>query len=459
VQGAFHNLFTTPSVFYWKAAVEKGKLSLFKRCLSMSDTAPYFATRAVHVGVTPDPTTGAVVMPIYQTNGFAFDDLDQGADIFALRRTGFSYSRGSNPTVAALEKRIASLEGGVAGIACASGQSALLMILLTLCKTGDSYVGANRLFGGSLGLMERLNKRCGIRVEWADPLDPPAIEAAITETTRAIVVESVINPSGEVVDLPTIAAIAKQHKLPLVVDNTLPTPALFRPIEHGADIVFHSASKFLCGHGTTIGGLIIDAGTFPWQEHPVYDAITAPWQEYDDLVLTNAFPAMPFTVACRLIGLRELGPGLAPFNAFFLLTGIETLPLRMEHHAQTAEKVALFLAEHHAVEHVSHPCVPQHPNFDLAKKLCPMGSGAIFTITLKGGEAAVRQALPRFKIVSHLVNIGESHTLVAHPASTTHRTLTKEHRAMLGITDGTLRLSIGLEAADDIITDFTQALA
>jgi O-acetylhomoserine/O-acetylserine sulfhydrylase-like pyridoxal-dependent enzyme len=414
-------------------------------------------TLAVHAGASPCPATGARVTPIYQTNGFVFEDLDHGADIFNLKRAGFSYSRGANPTTAALERRVAALEGGTGAIAVASGQSALLLIIATLCATGERYVSANRIFGGSLSLQRRLDSRFAIGCDFTDPT-PEAIAAAIGPKTRGIFVESVINPTGEVIDLSGIAAVAKRHRLPLVVDNTL-APALLKPIDHGADIVWHSASKFLAGSGQAIGGLIIDAGTFPFAGDGRFPLISGPWAEYDDLVIPDTYPTTAFMTACRLVGLREFGPGMQATTAFLILMGCETLPLRMRRHAENAAALAAFLAAHPAVAAVSLPSLPTSANHGLATALMPGGVGSIFTVTLKGGEAAARAALTRLKLFSHLVNIGESKSLVSHPASTTHRTLTEAERVAFGITGGTLRLSVGLEDIADLVADWEQALA
>jgi O-acetylhomoserine (thiol)-lyase len=415
-------------------------------------------TKAVHAGSAPCPATGARVTPIYQTNGFVFDDLDHGAGIFNLTQAGFSYSRGSNPTTAALERRVAALEGGSGAIAVASGQSALLLIIATLCASGDRYVSANRIFGGSLSLSKRLEQRFKVGVDWAEPT-PVDIEAAIGADTKAILIESVINPTGEVVDLPGIARVAERYKLPLVVDNTLATPALLRPVEHGAHIVWHSASKFLAGSGQAIGGLIVDGGNFDWAGDVRFPLISAPWPEYDDLVIPQAYPKAAFMTACRLVGLREFGPGMAATTAFLILAGAETLPLRMKAHCGNAAALAAHLAGHRAVSAVSLPTLPGHPNHNLARAVCPDGVGSVFTVTLAGGEPAARAALTRLKLFSHLVNIGETRSLVAHPASTTHRTLTEAERAAFGITPGTLRLSVGLEDVADLIGDWDQALA
>jgi OAH/OAS sulfhydrylase len=417
-----------------------------------------FATRAVHAGTDPHPGTGARAVPIFQTNGFVFEDLQHGSDIFALKRPGFSYSRGANPTTAALERRVAALEGGTVGIACASGQAALLMIIMTLCASGDEYVTSTHAFGGSIGLMKRLDKRYGIGARWADPFDPAAIQAAIGPKTKAIFVESIVNPSGEVVDLAMIGAIAKQHNLPFVVDNTLATPALLRPIDHGADIIWHSASKFFTGSGNAIGGVIVDAGTFDWNDSR-FPLIAEPWEDYENIVLPEIQPHSAFAAACRLIGLRELGPGLSPMNAFLILTGIETLHLRMPRHSENALAVAAFLELHSAIASVSYPGLRTNPHHNMARSICPDGMGGVFMMTLKGGIEAANAALNRLKLFSHLVNIGETRSLVAHPASTTHRNASPELRRELGITEGTLRLSIGMENIEDLIADLDQALS
>lgn len=425
----------------------------------MNSRRPALATLAVHAGAAPDPATGARAQPIYFTNGFVFQSTRQAADIFNLRATGFSYSRGSNPTVAALERRVAALEGGKAAVAVASGQSAVLLVLMTLVAQGDEYVSATRLFGGSLGLMRRLEKRYGMRARFTAGLAAADFEAAITERTRAIVVESIVNPCGTVVDLEAIAAVARRYGVPLVVDNTLATPCLVRPIEHGADIVVHSASKFLGGHGQTIAGLVVDAGTFPWGQRGGYDLINAPWSDYDDIVISEAYPETAFATACRLFGLRDLGPGLSPMNAYLVLTGIETLPLRMARHCENATVVAAFLSRHPRVAWVSYPGLPDHPNHGLSRRYCPEGPGSIFTFALEDGEEAALRFIQSLKLVSHLTNIGEVKSLAIHPATTTHRQLTDAEKRAACVGPEAVRLSIGLEDVADIVADIEQALA
>lgn len=426
-----------------------------------TETRPHrFATEAVHAGAAPDPATGARVQPIYFTNGFVFDSTEQAADIFAMRRTGFSYSRGSNPTVAALERRVAALEGAKAAVAVSSGQSAVLLVLMTLMQSGDAYVASPRLFGGSLGLMRRLDGRYDLKPQFPAGLTPADFEAQITPRTKAIVCESIVNPCATVMDLEGIAAVAKRHGLPLVVDNTLASPALIRPIEHGADIVVHSTSKFLGGSGQTIGGVICDAGRFDWTSAGArYNLITQPWPDYDGLVITERFPDNSFAIACRLFGLRDLGPGLSPMNAFLTLTGIETLPLRMARHCSNAKTVAAYLKDHPAVEWVSYPALPGQPGEAMAARYCPDGPGSIFTFALKGGEPAAVAFIMGLELISHLVNIGEIKSLAIHPATTTHRQLRDGDKKAACVGPETVRLSIGLENVEDLIADIAQALA
>jgi O-acetylhomoserine (thiol)-lyase len=416
------------------------------------------ATQAIHAGQTPDPATGARAMPIYHSNGYVFDDLDHGSELFALERQGFAYGRSANPTVAAFERRIAALEGGASAIAAASGQSALLMILTALCRSGDEVLAAKQVFGGTVGLLKRFALQFGVGVRWIDPHDPDSVAAAITPRTRGIFVEGLINPTGDVVDLAALSGVARQARVPLVVDATLATPVLLRPIEHGADIVWHSASKFMSGNGTAIGGIIVDSGSTHWIDGR-YPTIVQPFEDYDGIEVLRKYPGWPFAAACRLIGMRELGPCLAPTTAFLLLTGCETLPLRMERHSTNALKLAAFLASHPAVAAMSHPGLPSHPRHNLAAALLPGGMGSVQTVTLKGGLNAARRVTSRLNLFSQLVNVGEAKSLVAHPATTTHRNVDDATRAGLGITDGTLRLSVGLEEPEDLIADWETALA
>jgi O-acetylhomoserine (thiol)-lyase len=417
-----------------------------------------FATLAIHAGHAPDPATGARAMPIYHSNGYVFDDLDHGSELFALEKAGFAYGRSGNPTVAAFERRIAALEGGAGAIACASGQSALLTILTTLCRTGDEVLAARQVFGGTVGLLKRFEKHFGISVRWIDPHDPSSVAAAMSHKARAILVEGVVNPTGDVVDVAALSAVARSGNVPLIVDSTLATPALLRPIDHGADIVWHSASKFMSGNGTAIGGVIIDSGTTHWIDGR-FPAIVEPFEDYDGVEVMRKYPGWPFAAACRLIGMRELGPCLSPTNAFLLITACETLPLRMARHSANALALARFLADHPAVAAASHPGLPAHVRHNLAASLLPNGMGSVHTVTLAGGLDAARRATDRLRLFSQLVNVGEARSLVAHPATTTHRNLDAAARAGLGITDGTLRISVGLEEPEDIIADWEQALA
>jgi O-acetylhomoserine (thiol)-lyase len=415
------------------------------------------STLAIHAGTAPDPATGARTVPIYHSNGFVFDDLDHGSDLFALDKVGYAYGRSGNPTVAAFERRIAALEGGASAIAAASGQSALLMILTALCRTGDEVVAAKQVFGGTVGLLNRFESQFGIKTIWVDPHDPESVQRALSNKTRGIFVEALINPTGDVVDIKALSAIAKKARVPLVVDSTLATPALLRPIELGADIVWHSASKFMSGHGTAIGGILIDSGNTDWIDGR-YSLIVKPFTEYDNIDVMKKYPGWPFAAACRLVGMRELGPCLSPTNAFMLITGCETLPLRMERHSSNALRLHQALKDHPAIAASSHPGLAGHKRHNLAKVLLPHGMGSIQTVTLKGGRDAARQVTSRLKLFSHLVNVGEARSLVAHPATTTHRNVDSHTRDSLGITEGSLRLSVGLEEPEDLIADFIQAL-
>jgi O-acetylhomoserine (thiol)-lyase len=416
-----------------------------------------FDTRAIHAGAAPDPTTGARTQAIHQSNGYVFKSLDEGSAIFGLEQAGFAYGRSANPTVAALERRVADLEGGAAALATSSGQSALLAILTTLCRSGDEVIAASQVFGGTVGLLDRFRSQFGIRTRYVDPHDTEAVQAAIGPKTRGILVEAVLNPTGDVVDLAALSAIARTAKVPLVVDSTLATPALLRPIEHGADIVWHSASKFFSGHGTAIGGVIVDSGNRDWIDGR-YPAIVRPMVAYDRVEVMKKFPAFPFLAACRLITMRELGPCLAPLTAFLLQTGIETLPLRMQKHSENALALHRFLSQHAKMKVSSHPALASHPRNNLASSLLPKGVGSVQLITLKGGINAARQVTERLKYFSQLVNVGEARSLVVHPQTTTHRNVDAATRRAFGIEAGSLRLSVGLEDVEDLIADFEQAL-
>ena len=428
--------------------------------LSTTDEhVPGFATLAIHAGAQPDASTGARVTPIYQTTSFVFDDVDHAASLFGLQAFGNIYSRITNPTCAVLEERIAALEGGTAGLAVASGHAAQMVVFHTLLEPGDEFVASRKLYGGSINQFNHAFKKFGWQVKWADPNDMSSFEAALSPKTKAIFIESIANPGGVVTDIAAIAALANRAKVPLIVDNTLATPYLVRPFEHGAHIVIHSATKFLGGHGNSIGGLIVDGGTFDWMADGRYPALSQARPDYAGMVLGETFGNFAFAIAARVLGLRDLGPSLSPFNAFLILTGIETLPLRMQRHCDNAMAVATFLSKHPAVSKVSYPGLTSDPYHDLANRYCPKGCGAVFTFGLKGGYEAGIALVKNLKLFSHLANVGDTRSLVIHPASTTHRQLTDDQRIVAGAGPDTVRLSIGIEDVADLIADLDQALA
>lgn len=423
-------------------------------------TPPKFATLAVHAGAQPDASTGARVTPIYQTTSYVFNDSEHAAALFGLEAFGNIYTRIMNPTQAVLEERIATLEGGTAALAVASGHAAQFLVFHTLLEPGDEFIAARQLYGGSVNQFNHSFKKFDWNVVWADATDPAAIEAAVTDKTRAIFVESIANPGGLVIDLPAISAVAKRAGVPLVVDNTLATPYLCRPKEYGADIIVHSMTKFLGGHGNSIGGILVDCGTFDWlgAKHR-YKTLIEPNASYGGMKLAETFGNFAFAIAARVMGLRDIGPAIAPMNAFLILTGTETLPLRMAKHCENANAVASWLEKHPAVSWVSYAGLPSSPNHKLANTLCPNGVGAVFTFGLRGGYEAGVKLVSGLKLFSHLANIGDVRSLVIHPASTTHRQLTDEQRRAAGAGPDVVRLSVGIEDADDIITDLDQALA
>ena len=424
----------------------------------MSDRLPGFNTLAIHAGAAPDATTGARATPIYQTASFVFDDVDHAASLFGLQSFGNIYSRITNPTNAVLEERVAALEGGTAAVAVASGHAAEFLVMHALMQPGDEFVAATRLYGGSINQFNHSYKNFGWNVGWADADDPAAFEAAITPRTKAIFCESIANPGGVITDIAALSEIAKRHNVPLIVDNTMASPYLIRPFEHGADIVVHSATKFLGGHGNSIGGLVVDGGTFPWAGDARYPMLSAPRPEYAGMVLAETFGNFALAVAVRVLGLRDLGPALAPFNAFLLLSGIETLPLRMQRHCDNALAVATHLRNHPAVAWVSYPGLEGDRYHALAKRYTPNGAGAVFTIGLKGGYEAGVKLVSGLSLFSHLANIGDTRSLVIHPASTTHRQLTDPQRIAAGAGPEVVRLSVGLEDPQDLIEDLDAAL-
>ena len=425
----------------------------------MTERTPGFATLSIHAGAKPDPTTGARATPIYQTTSYVFDDVDHAASLFGLQAFGNIYTRIGNPTCAVLEERIAALEGGTAGLATASGHAAQVLIMQAMMMPGEEFVASKKLYGGSINQFNHAFKSFGWNVSWADPDDISSFEKAITPKTKAIFIESIANPGGIIVDIEAIANIARKAGVPLVVDNTLATPYLCKPIDYGADVVVHSLTKFLGGHGNSIGGMIVDAGTFNWSREGRYPMLSEPRPEYQGMVLHETFGNFAFAIACRVLGLRDLGPALSPFNAFLILTGVETLPLRMQRHSDNAKAVAEWLSKRPEVAWVSYPGLPGDRYHALAQRYCPKGAGAVFTFGLKGGYDAGIKLVSNVKLFSHLANIGDTRSLIIHPASTTHRQLTDAQKAQAGAGIDVVRLSIGLEDQEDIIADLEQALA
>ena len=417
-----------------------------------------FNTLLLHAGQRPDPATGARAVPIYQTSSFVFDDTDDAAALFALQKFGNIYTRIMNPTNAVLEERIATLEGGVGGLALASGQSAQAMALLSLLESGDELVAAATLYGGTYTQMDITFRKMGINTIFVDPENPENFRKAITAKTKALYAETLGNPRINVLDIEPVAAIAHEAGLPLIIDNTFATPYLCKPIEFGADIITHSATKFIGGHGTSIGGLVVDSGKFPW-DNGNFPGMTEPSPGYHGMRYYETFGDFAFILKVRVEALRDLGPAMSPFNAFLFLQGLETLHVRMQRHVENTLRIAEFLAQHPQVDWVSYPGLPQSPYHELARKYCPKGAGAIFTCGIKGGYEAGRDLINGVKLFSHLANVGDAKSLIIHPASTTHQQLSEEDMAAGGITPDMVRLSIGLEDVEDLVWDLEQALA
>jgi O-acetylhomoserine (thiol)-lyase len=421
---------------------------------------PAFSTLAVHAGAAPDPATGARATPIYQTTSFVFNDADHAAALFNLEVFGNIYSRIGNPTQGVLEARVAALEGGTAALAVASGHAAQVLAFHTLLEPGDEFVAGRQLYGGSINQFNHAFKKFNWNVVWADATDPASFEKAITAKTKAIMIESIANPGGVIVDIAAISAIAKRAGVPLIVDNTLATPYLCRPKDHGADIIVHSLTKFMGGHGNSIGGVIVDCGTFDWMKaKKKYPTMVDPNPSYNGMRLAETFGNFAFAIACRVMGLRDLGPAISPFNAYLLLTGIETLPLRMQRHCENAQAVATWLEKHPKVAWVNYAGLASNKYNAIAKRICPAGAGAVFTFGVKGGYEAGVKVVSSVSLFSHLANIGDTRSLIIHPASTTHRQLTDEQRTAAGAGPDVVRLSIGIEDKADIIADLEQALA
>lgn len=425
----------------------------------MSNKKPGFSTKAIHAGATPDPATGARITPIYQTTSFVFDDVNQAAALFGLQAFGNIYTRITNPTTAVLEERIATLEGGTAGLATASGHAAQLGVFHTLMTAGDEFIAANKLYGGSINQFNHAFKSFNWQVKWADTDDISTFEAALSEKTKAIFVESLANPGGIVTDIEAIARIAEKAGIPLIVDNTMATPYLCRPINYGANVVVHSLTKFIGGHGNSMGGMIIDGGNFDWTASGRYPMLSQPRPEYDGLIIHETFGNFGFAIACRVLGLRDLGAAISPFNAFQILTGVETLALRMQRHCDNALKVADYLNNHPAVAWVRYAGLEDSIYHALAARYMPNGAGAVFTFGLKGGYDAGVKLVSEVELFSHLANIGDTRSLIIHPASTTHKQLTDAQKATAGATGDVIRLSIGIEDVEDIIADLDQALS
>ncbi len=424
-----------------------------------ADKTPAFDTLAIHAGAQPDPATGARATPIYQTTSYVFDDADHAASLFALQTFGNIYTRIMNPTQAVLEERVAALDGGTAALAVASGHAAQHLVFHALLEPGDKFIAGRQLYGGSINQFNHAFKKFGWEVLWADTAKPEEFEAAIDDKVKAIFVETLANPGGVVIDIEAISKIAKKAGIPLIVDNTLATPYLWRPIEHGADIIVYSLTKFLGGQGNSIGGMIVDCGTFDWLVSGRYPTLSEACDSYNGIKLAETFGNFSFAIACRVLSLRDLGPCISPFNAFLILNGIETLPLRMQRHCDNALSVASWLEKHDKVAWVSYAGLKSDPYYALARKYVPKGAGAVLTFGLKGGYDAGVGLVSKVKLFSHLANIGDTKSLIIHPASTTHSQLTSEQRDAAGAGDDVVRLSVGIEDAGDIIGDLEQALA
>ncbi|CAB3828404.1 O-acetyl-L-homoserine sulfhydrylase [Achromobacter pulmonis] len=417
-------------------------------------------TIAVHGGYKPDPTTRAVAVPIYQTVAYAFDDTQHGADLFDLKVAGNIYTRIMNPTTDVLEQRVAALEGGIAALALASGQAAVTYAILTIAEAGDNIVSSSTLYGGTYNLFAHTLPQYGITTRFAHPGDLAAFEAQIDERTKAIFAESVGNPLGNITDIAALAELAHRHGLPLIVDNTVPSPYLLRPIEHGADIVVQSLTKYLGGHGTSLGGAIIDSGKFPWAEHKTrFKRLNEPDVSYHGVVYTEAFGPAAYIGRARVVPLRNTGAAISPFNSFQILQGIETLALRVDRIVENAVKVANYLREHPKVDWVNYAGLPDHPDHALVRKYLGGKAPGLFTFGVKGGREAGARFQDALQLFTRLVNIGDAKSLATHPASTTHRQLNPEELQKAGVREETVRLSIGIEHIDDLLSDLDQALA
>ncbi len=419
---------------------------------------PAFETLSLHAGQRPDPVTGARAVPIYQTTSYVFQDSEHAAALFNLERAGHIYTRISNPTTAVLEERLAALENGVGAVCTASGQAAMHLAVATLVSAGDHIVASSSLYGGTINLLAHTLPRFGVTTTFVKPRDLDGFRASIRPNTRLVIAETIGNPGLEVLDSPTVAGIAHAAKIPLLVDNTFATPYLSRPIDHGADIVMHSVTKWLGGHGIAIGGAVIDGGNFDWRGSGLFPGLTEPYAGYHGIVFDEQFGPAAFIMRARTEGLRDFGACMSPTNAFQLLQGIETLPVRMERHMQNTHAVLDFLKANKAVAWVLHPSLEDHPDYELAKRLLPRGAGSIVSFGIKGGRAAGRKFIEQLRLISHLANVGDAKTLVIHPASTTHQQMDAEQLKSAGVGEELVRLSVGIEAVGDITDDLAFAL-
>ncbi|HAX04508.1 MAG: O-acetylhomoserine aminocarboxypropyltransferase [Actinobacteria bacterium] len=417
-----------------------------------------FDTLSLHAGQEPDPTTGSRGVPIYQTTSYSFVDTEQAAGLFNLEQPGHIYSRISNPTVAVLEERLAALEGGVGAVCTASGMAAFHLACATIMSAGNHVVASRNIYGGSHNMLNLTMPRFGINTTFVDPRDPDAWRAAITDDTRVLFAETLGNPGIEVLNVPVIAEIAHEHGLPLMLDATFTTPYLMKPIELGADIVMHSVTKFLGGHGIALGGVVVDGGRFDWAASDKFPTLSEPYDGYHGISFAEEYGHQALSMRARAEGLRDFGAAMSPANAFHLLQGVETLPLRMRRHVENTTAVIEFLEENEAVSWVSHPSVSSHPDHELAKELLPKGAGAILSFGITGGREAGRRFIENVQLASHVANVGDAKTLVIHPASTTHQQLSAEDLAAAGVGEDLIRLSVGLEDPEDIINDLARAL-
>jgi O-acetylhomoserine (thiol)-lyase len=423
-----------------------------------NEKVPGFDTLAIHAGAQPDPATGARATPIYQTTSYVFDDVKHAADLFALRAFGNIYTRIMNPTQAVLEAKIAALDGGTAALATASGHGAQLLTFHAMMQPGDEFIAARQLYGGSINQFNQSFKSFGWHVVWADMENAASFEKSLSPKTKAIFIESIANPGGRISDIEAIAKIARKAGVPLIVDNTFATAYLCRPIEHGANIVIYSLTKFMGGHGNSMGGAIVDAGNFDWSRSGRYPLLSEPNESYHGMKLHETFGPIAFAIACRVLGLRDLGPAIAPFNSFLILTGMETLSLRMQRHCDNTLKVAQWLKQDPRVAWVNYAGLADDSHHALHRKYCPKGAGAVFTFGLKGGYEAGVRTVSQVKLLSHLANVGDTRSLIIHPASTTHSQLSSEQLKLAGAGPDVVRLSVGLEDVEDIIADLDQAI-